>query len=382
MNKFKIPALIAAAVLVISAAALFIFIKKDAIPPEGDEVNAPAWIHEEGSSGKLPISDSVDLSPKVSEKKDAGKTAQTNKTSTTDSNKPVKQTAATPKTETPLAKTTQKLRDKIVTEVFLENLADYIADNYQPTGSLPHRPDKGYSSASFKSIITYFGLNLHGLMLEAKSIETARKAIWTQLLSAGTLSSLYDTYSDNLLNLIEEKGILAERSFAVAGDAVETRELTTSQRAEMFRTSAVPLRHVAAVLTAIAENNDIVQAMDSFIKAQKRVESANAIFQLDLHQSRNSDSTSAQNKAVHSGQILKDAITVREKIKNGISQKIKAFCTGPCETPDDAFYISQWFFRRVKENDKRIEGILSGVKSLNSLARKMEKRADLIKKAI
>lgn len=73
MNKFKIPALIAAAVLVISAAALFIFIKKDAIPPEGDKVNAPAWIHEEGSSGKLPISDSVDLSPKVSEKKMQGK---------------------------------------------------------------------------------------------------------------------------------------------------------------------------------------------------------------------------------------------------------------------------------------------------------------------
>jgi len=79
---------------------------------------------------------------------------------------------------------------------------------------------------------------------------------------------------------------------------------------------------------------------------------------------------------------LKDAITVREKIKTGITDKIKAFCSGPCEKPDDSFYIAKWVFRRTKDNEKRIESILSGCKILNNLAVQMEKRAVLIENKI
>lgn len=385
MNKFKIPALIFASVFVISAIALLIFIKEDVSHDPDMKVDAPAWIHEEGSSGKQPISGKVAKSGNM-KIRPAVNASESNATLLAAKNQTPKNGAAKKTNDTikksAIAKTIDKIQKTIITEVFLENLAKYIADNYQPAGSLPHKPEKGFSSASFKSINTYFGLNLHGLMPEALSLVSARKSIWAEFLSPGTLNMLYETDSADLLDLVEEQGILAERKFAMQGDTFELRELTRKQRAEMFRVSAVPLRHVSAVLTSLAENRDLLQAMDSYIRAEKRVDIANGVFQADLDQSRNSNSVTAKNKATHSGKVLKDAITVREKIKTGITDKIKAFCSGPCEKPDDSFYIAKWVFRRTKDNEKRIESILSGCKILNNLAVQMEKRAVLIENKI
>ncbi|CCO22029.1 hypothetical protein [Maridesulfovibrio hydrothermalis] len=382
MNKFKIPALIFAAVFALSAITLFIFIKKDVQENPDLQVDAPAWVHKEGSSGKQTISSKV-----VKSDSQIAQLAPANASTPTDDKQNKKQTENTPKTidkaeQTPLADKINEIKNTIITDVFLNNLAEYIADNYHPAGSLPHHPEEGYSSASFKSINTYFGLNLRGLMPEAKSLISARKTIWDEVLSSGTLPLLYKSDSTALLDLVEEKGILAERKFAADGTAVELKELTRAQRAEMFRVSARPLRHVAAVLTAITQNRDLLQAMDGYIKAERRVDSANGLFQADLDQSRNSNSAYAKNKASHSGKVLKDAITVREKIKLGISEKIKSFCSGFCEKPDDSFYIAKWVFRRANGDEKKIEAILSGSKILNKLASDMEKRADLIEKAI
>lgn len=388
MNKFKIPSLIFAAVFVVSAIALLIFIKQDVSQDPDIKVDAPAWIHEEGSSGKQPISGKVAKSGNMKIKTANNSSATNTSTAQSASNGPNNKTTSEINTannntqESTISKTIDKIQKAIITEIFLENLAKYIAENYQPAGSLPHTPQKGYSSASFKSINTYFGLNLHGLMPEAQSLVNARKSIWAEFLSPGTLNMLYETDSADLLDLVEEKGILAERKFAMEGGTFELRELTQKQRAEMFQVSTVPLRHVAAVLTSITENRDLLQAMDSYIKAEKRVDIANGVFQADLDQAHNTTSVNAKNKATHSGKVLKDAITVREKIKTGITDKIKAFCSGPCEKPNDSFYIAKWVFRRTKDNEKRIESILSGCKILNKLADAMTKRAELIEKKI
>ncbi|WP_432735777.1 hypothetical protein [Maridesulfovibrio sp. FT414] len=395
MKKFKIPVLIFAAVFVISAAALLYFIKKDIGGQPDTEVAPPAWVHENGSSGKQPISGKIVKSGDQLTK--PAQTAQGNNSlpATTETPQAAGQPAAEEKTSEPgtnqttpgeeskgpIVKTLEEIRATIVTEVFMDSLAAYIADSYQPAGSLPHNPAKGFSTASFKGINTHFGLNLRGLMPEAQSLDTARQNIWAEVLSPGTLARLYETDSKTLLDLVEEKGIIAERKF-VEGATFELRELTTAQRAEMFRASALPLRHAAAVLTAIAENRDLLQALDGYFKAEKRVDIANGVFQADLSQSQNSNSVNARNKAAHSGQVLKDAITVREKIKVGVTEKIKAFCSGPCDSPNDLFYIAKWVFRRTKDNEKRIESILAGCKLLNDLAVQMEKRADLVEQAM
>ncbi|SDL10615.1 hypothetical protein SAMN05660337_2101 [Maridesulfovibrio ferrireducens] len=377
MNKFKLPIIIFAVVFIISAAALIFFINKDTEKDTTERVEAPSWIHETGSSGRLPITSKVAKSPSATERNEtANKTALDNiagKTTQSGSKKSAETATSN------IAETVNKFKNDIVTDVFLENLAGYVADNYQPAGSLPFKPKSGYSSASFKGINTYFGLNLMGLMPEAENIISARKSIWENLLYPGTLSKAYEKYYSSFLDLVEEKGITAEKKFAVKGDASEIRAFTAKERADMFKVSAAPLRHVAAVLTSIAENPDLVQAMDGYIKAEKRVERANAVFQKELTESNYSQSVIAKNKASHAGKILKDAIIVREKIKNGISDKIKTFCTGPCDTPNDAFYIAQWVFRRVKADHNRIESILSGSKLLSKLAKQMEDRAEAIK---
>ncbi len=385
MNKFKVPMLIFAAVFVVSAAALFFFIKKDIGAKIEDEVSPPAWVHENGSSGKHPVSGKI---VKSGEQLNTTVSLPTNSSSLASAEIEKKKTPveATGKTEeaptaiidgNTLKKSISEIREKIVTDIFLDNLAAYIAENYHPAGTTPNNRTKGFSSVTFKGISTHFGMNLNGLMPEAQSINAARKNIWAELLAPGILSKLYDSDSKTLLNLIEEKGIIAERKF-VEGETYEVRELSRSQRAEMFRTSASPLRHTSSVLTAISENRDLMQAMDSYFKAEKRVEIANGIFQMDLNQSQKSNSITARNKAAHSGKILKDAITVREKIKIGITDKIKAFCSGHCDGPDDSFYIAKWVYRRTKDNEKRIESILSGCRLLESLATQMEKRAEMI----
>ncbi|WP_027722369.1 hypothetical protein [Maridesulfovibrio zosterae] len=384
MNKFKIPALIFGAVFVASAIALILYIKNDTAKKTSAPVDAPAWVHKNGSSGMQPISGKIassgnhnnatnNTSDAKPQKDSQGSNRTNEKENKPDRNKTDEMTAG---------KAITKIQKVIVTEIFLDNLASYIADNYHPVGSIPNNQKAGYSSAGFKSINTYFGLNLRGLTPESESLDSARREIWSELLSPGTLTKLYETYNSDLLDIIEEKGILAERKFMLEGDSYELRELTRKQRAEMFKVSTFPLRHVAAILNAIAENRDLIQAMDGYIKAEKRVDIANGIFQSDLNQSQNSNSVAAKNRATHSGKILKDAITVREKIKEGITSKIKSFCAGICETPDDSFYIAKWVFRRIKDKDSRIESILSGSRILNKIADDMERRAELIERKI
>ena len=353
MKKFKIPLIIFAVVFVASAAALFFYVQKDLGEKTGVQVDAPAWVNNNGSSGKRPVSGKV---ARAGNSIKSGQKNQTEPTISKDNKKVAEDKTTTPvanKTaHSPLEKAVDKIKATIITEFFLDNLAQYTADNYHPAGSLPYKKQKGFSSASFKGINMHFGLNLRGLMPNAQNLVTARKSIWSYLLTPGKIAAVSKSDTRQLLDLIEEKGILAERKF-VEGDSFSIRELTTSQRAEMFRTSSQPLRHVAAVLKAVADNPDLMQALDSYIKAEKRVDSANGIFQLDLDNSRNSKSEAARNKAAHSGKILKDAITIREKIKTGITQKIKSYCAGKCDKPDDSFYIAQWIFRRVHTDEKK-----------------------------
>ncbi|WP_319779221.1 hypothetical protein [Maridesulfovibrio sp.] len=385
MNKFKIPTLIFVAVFVISAAALFFYVKKDLGEKTGVEVEAPAWVNEAGSSGKLPVSGKVarsgnSINPTPEKQKEQVQPAEKKDEPAVTENKTAVH-AANKTEQSTLEKTVDKIKDSIITEVFLDNLAQYTADNYHPAESLPFKATAGFSTASFKSINMHFGLNLHGLMPDAQNLVSARKSIWSYLLTPGKLSALTESETGSLLDLIEEKGILAERKF-VEGDSYSVKELTRKQRAEMFRVSAQPLRHVAAVLKAITDNPDLIQALDSYIKAEKRVDSANGIFQLDLANSQNMKSESARNKAAHSGKLLKEAITIREKIKTGITQKIKSYCAEKCGGPDDLFYIAQWVFRRVENDEKRLKSITAGYEALNRIADKMDKRAEAIEKSM
>ncbi|WP_320008849.1 hypothetical protein [Maridesulfovibrio sp.] len=385
MNKFKIPALIFTAVFIVSATALFFYVKKDLGEKTGVSVDAPTWVTENSSSVKRPVTDTVaeslqkteatpedkkaaDASPESTpvEKKDTGKQAAKTENSTA---------------ENTVEKAVEAIRETIVTEIFLDNLAQYVADNYHPAGTLPYKAESGFSTASFKSINMHFGLNLHGLMPEAQNLVTARQDIWSYLLTTNRLAELAKSETDEFLDLVEEKGILAERKF-IEGDSFSMRELTRTQRAEMFRVSAQSVRHVAAVLKAVADNPDLVQALDSYIMASNKVESANGIFQLDLDYSQKTQTESARQKARHSGKLLKDYITIREKIKSGIVDKIKSYCAGQCDKPNDIFYIAQWFFRRVKKDEKRIKSIGAGSEILSDIAVKMENRADAIERSM
>lgn len=382
MNKFKLPAIIFALVFVVSATTLFFYVKKDLGDKTNTKVDAPAWVNNNGSSGKMSVSGKVAKSGDsiISESKKQAETERKN------SKEKITEDKTTPPTvnktaQTPVKKLVDEIKETIITEVFLDNLAQYIAESYHPAGTLPYKNEKGFSSASFKGINMHFGLNLRGLMPEAENIITARKSIWSYLLTTGKFEALSKSETGPLLDLIEEKGILAEKKF-VEGDSFSARELTKNQRAEMFRTSSLPLKHVAAVLKAVTDNPDLMQALDSYLKAEKRVDSANGIFQLDLNNSRNSKTETARNKATHSGKILKDAITIREKIKTGITQKIKSYCAGKCDKPDDSFYIAQWIFRRVHDDKKKLKAVAAGSMVLTKFADQMLKRATAIEKTM
>ena len=385
MNKLKIPALIFTAVFIVSAAALFFYVKKDLGDKTGVTVDAPAWVNKNSSSVKRSVNDKVAKSGnRIKPAPEENKTAEVKPESITDEKTSTEKMIVKAENSTAqnsVEKAVEAIKETIVTEVFLDNLAQYVADNYYPAGTLPYKAKSGFSTASFKSINMHFGLNLRGLMPEAQNLVTARKDIWSYLLTPNKLAELSKSETDQFLDLVEEKGILAERKF-IEGDSFSMRELTRTQRAEMFRISAQSVRHVAAVLKAVSDNPDLVQALDSYIMASNKVESANGIFQLDLDYSHETQTESARKRVSHSGKLLKEYITIREKIKSGIVDKIKSYCAGQCDKPDDIFYIAKWVFRRVKNDEKRIKSIGSGSEILSGIAVKMDNRADAIERSM
>lgn len=378
MSKFKLPLIVFSIVFIVTAGVLFYVLNKEMPEEAADKASAPGWVNKDGSSGRIELGEvptfKVENATKK-EKKAAEPNASTSAPATQDT---ARQEKDTQKVEN---KTAEKKDDKprgldIVTDFFLESLAEYTISNYHPAGSLPNTPARDMTSVSLRSINTHFGLNLRGLASDAPSIISAREEIWKNLLNPGNLQTAYDSYSDNFIDLLEDKSIIVERKFSTGGTR-ETRALTKEERINLFRVSARPLRQTAAILNTVASDSDLIKAMDGYIKAQRRVDSANAVFQKALAESNSHGTVAAKNRASHAGKLLKDAITVREKIKNGISEKIKSLCGGECDV-QDSFYAAQWVYRRTKDNRHALKSILAGADLLSRLADKMEKRATLI----
>lgn len=376
MNKFKLPLIVFSIVFIATAGILFYTFNKE-MPQKGiEEAHAPGWVNNDGSSGRIELGEvpTFNMKSEVENKTKETTAATTSRSEAKKQNETAEKQVATEKNADADKQEPQGL--KIVTDIFLNNLAEYTVSCFYPAGALPRSPTHDITTITLRSINNYFGLNLRGLVSEAPSLLSARDEIWKTLLTPGNMQTAYDSYSDRFIDLLEEKGITAERKFST-GAVKQTRSLTTAERISLFRVSAIPLRQTAMILNTIASNSDLIKAMDGYIKAQLRVESANAVFQNALSESNSIGSVSSKNKATHAGKLLKEAITVREKIKNGISEKINSLCGGQCDSTE-SFYTAQWVYRRTRNSNYALKSILAGADLLSRIADKMEKRADLI----
>lgn len=375
MKKFKLPIIVFSIVFIITAGILLYIFNSDSPEKDQQDAQAPGWVTDQGSSGKIELRKSPVF---ALENKTTGETEAKaeNKTSDISADAPVKESEKTDLNKTDDNKNSKGL--SIVTDYFLESIADYTIDNYHPAGSMPNPPSSDMTTVSLKSACNYFGINLHGLASEAPSLLSARDEIWKVLLTPGNIQKAYDSYGDRFIDMLEEKSITAERKFSTGGTR-ETRAFTKQERINLFRVSAKPLRQTSSVLNTIASNPDLIEAVDGYMKSQVRVESANAVFQTALADSNQDSNVISRNKATHAGKLLKSAITVREKIKNGIKDKIQSLCSGKCD-PNESFYVAKWVYRRTRNSDSALKSILSGADLLSRLADKMEKRADLISK--
>ncbi|WP_027179694.1 hypothetical protein [Maridesulfovibrio bastinii] len=371
MKNLKLPLIVFAIVFVVTAGVLFFVLKPGSNDRAQEKPEAPGWVNNDGSSGKIKVGDGL---PTFKFKNATEKPEEKN----------IKEEPQPEKTEQKTEEKAEEVAPKVspiiafVSDIFLDNLAEYTVDHYYPAGALPKTPSNDISTVSFKSICNYFGLNLRGLISEAPSLLAARREIWKKLLTPGNIQKIYDAHSDRFIDLLEEKSITAEKKFS-DGATRETRSLTKAERVNLFRVSAKPLRQTAVILNTIASNSDLVKAMDGYVKAQKRVETSNAVFQTALSEAESDSNVTTRNKATHAGKLLKSAIVVREKIKSGIIEKINSLCGGKCDSAD-SFYAAKWVYRRTRHNNEALKSILSGADLLSRLADKMDKRAEMISK--
>lgn len=253
--------------------------------------------------------------------------------------------------------------DRVVTFTFVENLAEFLLDRFQPVGA----DGKPVTTASGKTLNMFFGRSMEGFMVSGDTIRTARKNVLDYAFTPSMIRTLTELYTPLLMDTLIERAENYPRDYTV-GVETEHRTLTQNEIRSMLRTNATEIRKVAAVFQGIADTPTIIKLAGRYLQAANAVDRANGQLQTAIADSK--DTT------LH-GKRLKQAILQREEEKKAIIKQLRTICDD-CSS-GEMFYLVQWSYRRVlEESDDDMETFEAAATALESLGKVFNRTADTL----
>lgn len=343
MNKKLTAAVLAAGALMLAIGAFILFTNtssdtpeyRQAVEPPAEAPTAPAWV-------------------------DTGQEAKPDYTSAD-----TEAQNATPVTEAKeQAKVIEITEDSVVTFNFVESLSNFFLNHFEPIGT----NGKPRTTVTSKSINTYYGRDMTGFMVNGGDIRKARQNVLDYAFTPKMIGVLSDLYIPVLLEQLTDSARNEERTYKI-GVETENRTLNNSEIKTMLLLNADAIDKTAVLLNGIAHDPTITQRAGQYLQTAKAVERANAQLQRAIADEK--DTSLA-------GRRLKQAIMQREEVKESITDTMKAICP-ECDS-SEAFYLSQWSYRRVLgDTDKKLKTFASAASALKALAKQFRSTADTLK---
>ena len=278
------------------------------------------------------------------------------------------------------------IKDFVVTSTFVQDLADYLVNHYQPASTVDNPGQEGRISLSFKSLNARYGLELIGLRHSGGTLKKAREEVLGKLMNPDLLREAYHRYAQTFLDTLVSKA-RQTRKETLDG---EMRPLSDDQISEMLRLNSAYVQDVGEVLEALNSDPALPKQVGTYLQAEKMAVHANFVLNQErnryeiLLQSGEKDSedrevarqklNQAESRKKDAAMEYRAALKQREQARQELLDMIDAQAEGVDLEQHEILYISEWVFRRL-ESGQQGEALQVAAQLLQELADRFSARA-------
>lgn len=274
---------------------------------------------------------------------------------------------ANPEQTQPLPPAVPKVEeDSIVRSLFVEDLAQWMVERYQPKNS---RSAVGVQAANMR-----YGTSLRGITARGDDILAGREALFRYAFTPAMLRALYALYADRF---VEDLG-------QAAAEPQKGQPLTAQQTDEMYQAYAARFASLGQVLETIATVPDLQARMDKVNKSvQKAVEIhaqvAEAVFVLDEARDAGKDGPieAAQLRVNGLNAQYRRAIDERTVAQQGLLSSLRGGENRRNVDDDTVLFVATWIERRLTKQPEAQQTAKVAAEILYDLAKRLQQAASV-----
>jgi len=253
--------------------------------------------------------------------------------------------------------------DAVVEPTFVEDLARWLVNGYQPA-----RQGKGKISISLQEANMRYGVRMKGLRYAGRDVPAGRRDVLQYVFTPTTLSGLYGLYADAFME-----------AMAACADAPRSngRKLTERQVSDMYGQYAGRLRSLAGVLEGLASMSpaSITSKVKELHTLSENVAAADnrygeLAFLQEQARERGESGKAAEMKerAQRAAQSYQHAVIARERARQAFAASIKRNADAKKMADDNVIYVAQWVERRIQAGGAQFDAVGRAAEAIRDLA--------------
>lgn len=227
-------------------------------------------------------------------------------------------------------------QDSVVGLAFVEDLAEFLVQNYWPAGTHPMAQGRGISTAGVRWVNHRYGGRLQGFKTTGGNTGVGRERILQYAYTPSMLKGLYRLYGDRFFEAFKADASVLERG-------PNRTPLTPAQKAEVSGIYSRLTGGIASTIEAYARTPDVAALVGAYNLAAQ--EAAQAY--IEYAYSVESDDTAVQSvQAI----VYHSALRKRDEAENALVSALRENGAGTSLDADTQIYIAQWLHRRGNGN--------------------------------
>ncbi|NHZ47357.1 hypothetical protein [Nitratidesulfovibrio liaohensis] len=267
--------------------------------------------------------------------------------------------------------------DAVVRFAFVEDVANWLVENYYPKGTHMEARTSGWVAPSLKSANMRYGVNMTGLSWSGDDISAGRASVLDYAFTPAMLEALQRLYADRFMT-----AMAAAASNAKVTDKGKERTLTPAEVAEMYTLYATRLRGLSGALREISGMTDAVVRVNAWLTAQQTALEANAkyqdaVFGYDTAREGNSAHLAEQARRIMelSGKAYQQAIMARERARETLAEAVRRNPDARRLDDDTLVYAAGWVYRRANGKPEKMDAVRMAATVLADTAARFDRAA-------
>lgn len=264
---------------------------------------------------------------------------------------------------------TSRTDDAVVRVAFIDDLAQWMVNNYQPgAGSARGSILGGVQSANAR-----YGLGMKGLAWIGDDLPAGRSEALRYVFTPGMLEGIYRLYIGRFMDSLLE---------ASQRHGQQKTALSREQTQEMLKLYAGRFQALSGALQGITALDNLPARMKNLRNAAAKVLETNSKYMeamFAFNQAREKDNSAAADKAratmESASETYQQAVRKRSDLKASLTAAVRNNAAARLFSDDDIVFVASWVDRRLAQSPNALEAARKAATLFQDLAQRLENAA-------